>query len=1151
MQCPRCRAENREGRRFCGECGLSFASTCSSCGFLNEGSEKFCGGCGRSLNSAVASTEPKFTSPESYTPKHLAEKILTSKAALEGERKQVTVLFADLKGSMELLADRDPEEARKILDAVLERMMEAVHRYEGTVNQVMGDGIMALFGAPLAHEDHATRACFAAVWMQDAIGQYAKELRRQQGLDVQIRVGLNSGEVVVRSIGSDLHMEYSAVGQTTHLAARMEQLARPGTTLITADTLRLAEGFVEIAPVGPIPLKGLSDPVEIFELVRARPMRSRLGVSTTRGLTRFVGRDSEIEQIQHALERAGKSHGQVLAVVGEPGVGKSRLFYEFIRSHRTQGWFVLESFSVSYGKATAYLPVIDLLKTYFQIADHDEKRTLRAKVTGHVMTLDEGIRDTIPALLALLEALPTDSPFQSLDPAQRRVRTLEALKRLLLRESQVRPLLIVFENLHWIDSETQAFLNSLVESLPAAQISLLVNYRPEYRHGWSNKTYYNQLRLNPLPHESAAELLHVLLGNDPSLQALSRLLIDRTAGNPFFLEESVRALIETHVLAGERGAYRQVQRLDRIQVPATVQAVLAARIDRLSPDEKHLLQTAAVVGQDVPFPLLRAVAEMSEAELRRTLGHLQAAELVYETRLFPELEYTFKHALTYQVAYESLLQGRRRELHIRIMEALEAQSGEQLSEHIERLAHHALRGEAWDKALTYSQQAGDKAAARSANAEAAGYLTTALDLLKKRADAPQRISQELALQTALGAVLMATRGYAAPEVERAYARARDLCRQVEETPELFRVLMGLHMFYRQRADLPTSWEIGRQLLALAESVQDPQFLLVAHQALGTTLYFLGEFVQARSHLEQGVALCDTPQHRARTVVYAQDPGVICLATLARTLWALGYPDDALAKARESLALARRIAHPFSMAFALYFTAVVHQYRHEWQATQEQAEALMALSAEQGFAQRLAQGRILLGWTLVEQGRGAEGIALLRQSVAAYGATGADLGRSSYLALLAEAYGKGGQAEEGLTTLAQALLVVDQRRIRFNEAELHRLKGELLLRRAAEKGIWRIDPHEPMTPAEIEAASPAVVEAEACFRRALDVARRQQARSLELRAAMSLSRLWRQQGESEAAREVVAEIYKWFTQGLETADIQAAKVLLEGRADAPT
>ncbi len=1080
--------------------------------------------------------------PLSYTPTHLVEKILNSREALQGERKQVTVLFADLKGSMELLADRDPEEARRLLDPVLELLIEAVHRYEGTVNQVLGDGVMALFGAPLAHEDHAMRACYAAVWMQDAIGRYAEELRRRQGLDVQIRVGLNSGEVVVRSIGNDLHMDYTAVGQTTHLAARMEQLARPGTTLMTTNTLRLAEGFVEVTALGPVPVKGLNDPIEIYELMRARPLRSRLRAAAAHGLTRFVGREVEIEQLQRALERAGGGHGQVVAVIGEPGVGKSRLFYEFIHSHRAQGWFVLESFSVSYGKATAYLPVIDLLKTYFHIDDRDETRTIRAKVTGHVLTLDETLRDTIPALLALLEALPKEDPFQSLDPSQRRQRTLDALKRLLLRESQVQPLLAVFENLHWIDSETQAFLNSLIESLPTARLLLLVNYRPEYQHAWGSKTYYTQLRLDPLARESAAELLHALLGDDASLQLLTRLLIDRTAGNPFFLEESVRALVETQVLVGERGAYRQVQPLQTIQVPATVQAVLAARIDRLPADEKRLLQTAAVVGTDFPFPLLQAVAEVPEAELRRSLTYLQAAEFIYETRLFPELEYTFKHALTYQVAYESLLQERRRELHTRIMEALEALTGDRLSEQVERLAHHALRGEVWDKALTYFQQAGNKTAARSAHIEAIGHLTTALDLLKRLPDAPHHIAQELALQTTLGSALMATRGYAAPEVEQAYGRARELCRQVEETPELCRVLVGLHMFYRQRAELQTSYEVGKQLLTLAQSVQDPQFLLVAHQALGTTLYFMGEFVQAREHLEQGVKLYDPWQHSSQAILYGQDPGVICLATLARALWALGYPDQAVQRLQESLTLARQLSHPFSLSFALYFAAVIYQYLQQVQAAQEHTEALMALSIEQGFRQRLAQGRILLGWTLVEQGRVAEGIVQLRQSVAAYGATGADLGRSSYLALLAEGYGKGGQAEEGLAVLAEALGVVDEHDIRFNEAELYRLKGELLLRQLAERGSWPTAPAEPCTLPGIE--HPVLTAAETCFRQALDTASRQGAKSLELRAAISLSRLWQRQGKSAAARELLAEIHGWFTQGFDTVDLQAAKALLE-------
>ena len=622
---------------------------------------------------APAPTPPPATGPAplAYTPPYLVEKILTTRSAMEGERKQVTVLFADLKGSTELIRDLDPEAAQQLLDPALQRMMDAVHRFEGTVNQVLGDGIMALFGAPIAHEDHALRACYAALAMQAELRRYAEEVRRTQGLEVQLRVGLNSGDVVVRTIGNDLHMDYSAVGQTTHLAARMEQLATPGTIRLPAATLRLVEGLVRVTALGPMPVKGLAEPVEVFELLGATPVRRRLQAAVARGLTRFVGRDQELAALTQALAQAGQGQGQLVALLGEAGVGKSRLVYEFVHSHATQGWRVLESASVSYGKATPYFPVIDLLKRYAHLDDADDARTIRAKVTGQVLTLDETLQDTLPALLALLDALPDDSPFRQLDPAQRRQRTLTALKRVLLRESQVQPLLLVFEDLHWIDTETQALLDSLVESLPTAQLLLLVNYRPEYQHGWGSKTYYTQLRLDPLPPASAAEVLQALLGDDPSLAPLTSLLIARTAGNPFFLEESVRTLVETGGLVGEPGAYRLAQPLHSIQVPATVQAVLAARIDRLPPEAKRLLQTAAVIGTEVPCPLLTAIADLPDTELHRHLAHLQAAEFLYETRLFPELEYTFKHALTHEVAYGSLLHERRRVLHARIVEALE------------------------------------------------------------------------------------------------------------------------------------------------------------------------------------------------------------------------------------------------------------------------------------------------------------------------------------------------------------------------------------------------------------------------------------------------------------------------------------------------
>src|SRR5881296_1235016 len=671
MKCPRCQQEAPSDAEFCPECGAKLAALCSQCGTANAPIHKFCKKCGQSLT-AASGVDPegrRFASPDSYTPKHLAEKILTSKSALEGERKLVTVLFADLKGSMELLADRDPEEARKLLDPVLVRMMEAVHRYEGTVNQVMGDGIMALFGAPLAHEDHAIRACYAALRMQESVKKYADEVRRSHAAVVKIRVGLNSGEVVVRSIGSDLHMDYTAVGQTTHLAARMEQIADPGAIVITPDTLALVEGFIDVKPLGPVPVKGLAEAVEIYEMTGVGPARTRFQAAARRSLTRFAGRDAELEQLRRALQLAGNGHGQVAAVVGEAGVGKSRLLYEFTHSHRMQGWLVLESASVSYGKATSYLPVIDLLKGYFKIQDRDDLRGIREKVTGKLLTLDRALKPTLSALLALLDVPVDDASWKTLDPGQRRQRTLDAVKRLLLREAREQPLLLIFEDLHWIDGETQALLDSLVESLGSARLLLLVNYRPEYRHGWSGKTAYSQMRLDALPAESAGELLDALLGDDPGLAPLKQLLVDH--GNPFFLEETVRTLVETKALDGPRGRYRLTEPVQAIQVPATVQVMLAARIDRLPPEDKRLLQVASVVGKDVPFALVQAIAELPDEALRRGLDHLQAAEFLHETGLFPDLEYTFKHALTHEVTYQGLLHDRQHALHARITEAVE------------------------------------------------------------------------------------------------------------------------------------------------------------------------------------------------------------------------------------------------------------------------------------------------------------------------------------------------------------------------------------------------------------------------------------------------------------------------------------------------
>jgi class 3 adenylate cyclase/predicted ATPase len=1121
MNCPRCQHENIAGVKFCGECGARLDSICSACNAPNPPANKFCGQCGASIVPAIAS--PKFASPETYTPKHLAEKILTSKSALEGERKQVTVLFADMKGSMELLADRDPEEARKLLDPVIEHMMEAVHRYEGTVNKVMGDGIMALFGAPLAHEDHAVRACYAALRMQESVRRHAENVRRAEGVSIHIRIGLNSGAVVMRSIGNDLQMDYSAIGQTVHLASRMEQMATPGTTMLAADSLRLAEGYVQVKPIGPVNVKGMADPVEVYELAGAGAARTRLQAAATRGLTRFVGRDAEMETLRQALEQARAGHGQVVGVVGEPGVGKSRLFYEVTHSHRTIDWLVVESGSVSYGKATPYLPLIDLLKAYFKIEDRDNQREIREKVTGKLLTLDEALKSTLPALLTLLDVAVDDDAWQGLDPTERRRRTLEAVKRLLLRESQVQPLLLVFEDLHWIDSETQAFLDSLIESVPTARVLLLVNYRPEYQHSWGSKTYYSQIRIDPLPPASAMEVLGVLLGNDRALIPLKDLLIARTEGTPFFLEESVRTLVEMNVLTGSRGDFRLANPIESIQVPASVQAVLAARIDRLTPEAKQLLQCASVIGKDFPFILLLEVAELSEEELRRKLSHLQAAEFIYETRLFPDLEYTFKHALTHEVAYASLLQGRRRALHARIVDAVEKLYSDRQTEQVELLAYHATRGELWDKAVEYLHQAGKKAAGHSATREAIAYFAQALEALKHLPENHFTIEKAINIRVDLGPTLISMKGFGATEVEENYTRARALCEQFGETPQLFPVLWGLARMHDVRGELKVGRELGGQLLTLAQKVQDRALLLEAHHELWANLSALGELTAARTHTEQGFALYDPQQHKHHAFLYGgHDPGVCSGYHAAEVLWLLGYPDQGLRRSQESLALARGLSHPSTMANVLFFAAWFHQHRGEWQTVEARLEEGLRLVTEQGFSRWLAQAAFLQGWLLVERGQKEAGIAQMVEALATERRIGVARWTALVVASLAEAYGKTGQISEGLNVVDEELANAGRSECCCYEAELHRIKGELLLGKAADD--------EP--------------QAEACLRIALKIARSQSAKSLELRAAMSMSRLWHQQGKKAEAKNLLADVYGWFTEGFDTADLKQAKLLLE-------
>jgi class 3 adenylate cyclase/tetratricopeptide (TPR) repeat protein len=963
----------------------------------------------------TAVTTPAGTieqAPLAYTPTYLAEKILFSRSALEGERKQVTVLFADLKGSMELLADRDPEEAQQLLDPVLERMIEAVHRYEGIVNQVMGDGIMALFGAPIAHEDHAVRACYAALRMQETVTRYGDAMQRSHGVPVQMRVGLNAGAVVVRAIDSSLHMDYTAVGQTTHLAARLEQMAKPGSVLITAETLRLTEGFVQVKALGSVAIKGLAAPVEVFELFGATSTRTRLQTLATRGLTRFVGRQAEFEALRQALERAGTGHGQVMAVIGEPGVGKTRLAYEFIRAHHTHDWLVLESSSISYGKATAYLPVRDLLKAYFQIDDRDDGHKIREKLTGKLLTLDAALGPTLPAFLALLDVPVEDRHWQDLDPTQRRQRTLEAIKGLLLRESQVQPLLLVVENLHWIDTETQAVLDSLIDSLPTARLLLLVNYRTEYQHGWSSKTYYTQIRLDPLPAASAEEVLLALLGDDPSLVPLKRLLIERTEGNPFFLEESVRALVETGVLVGEGGAYRLTKPLESMQVPATVHAVLAARIDRLPPEEKRLLQTAAVIGTEVPFALLQAIAELSEEELRRGLGHLQAAEFLYETSLFPELEYTFKHALTHEVAYGSLLLERRRALHAGIVAASERLYADRLTEQAEQLAQHALRGEVWDKAVAYCRQAGTKAYARSALREAVVCCEQALAALRHLPESCATQEQAIDLRLDLRNAL-----WALGELRQILDHLREaatLAEALGDQPRLGRVAAFLCRYLREMGDHDSAVESGQHALAIAETLGDFALQVMAHHFLGVAYHTLGDHRRAMGVLRSNVESLAGDLIRER-FGQAGLPAVVSRAWLARCLAELGAFPEGIAHAEEAVRIAEAVDHPTSLILAYLGVGFLSLRTRDLSRAIPVLERCLELCRVFNILLWFPETAAALGCAYACAGRVAEALPLLAQAEQKGAAMGTMGGQSLWVGYVSEAYLLAGRMEEGGTT----------------------------------------------------------------------------------------------------------------------------------------
>jgi len=1010
MRCAECGVENRPGARFCEECGKRLDVLCPSCRTAVPADKNFCGHCGHPLTRVEAPAGPALP-PESYTPRHLAERILSSRAALEGERKQVTVLFADMRGSLEMMVDRDPEEARRLLDPIVSAMMHAVHQHEGTVNQVLGDGIMALFGAPLAHEDHAVRACLAALEIQEAVAEIATSLGSRLGIDLRVRIGLNSGEVVVRSIGSDLRMDYTAVGQTTHLAGRMEQMARPGTIWLTTATRRLAGAYVEANPLGATAVRGIADPVEIFELIGRGRARTRLQASQSRGLTAFVGRESELAELRRASDRAASGHGQIVAVVGEPGIGKSRLVAEFVGTHTGPEWLVFTAATISHGHPAAFLPLIALLRAYFELSDDMAGERVRGAVMDRLRKVDPALESVAQPILALLNAAPEDPEWAALEPMRRRRRTFEAVVRLLVRQSQLRHLCLVVEDLQWLDPESQAWLDRLVESLPAAHILLILTYRPEYQHAWSSRSYYAQIPIYPLPGPAAEQLLADLLGRGRDLAPVKAQLIERTEGNPLFLEEGVWNLVETEALLGERGAYRLAGARAALPVPPSVQAVLAARIDRLPSEHKRLLQCASVIGKDVPLTLLELLTELEGPALREAISRLQAAEFIYELTLFPSPAYTFRHALTHEVAYGSLLSDRRKSLDARLVEEIERLHAGRLDEYIERLAHHAFRGEAWDKAIRYCREAGARAFARSAHRIAVEFFERALAALRHVPASRATLEQGVDVRLDLRYSLMPLGEF--QRVRDYLSEAGDLARSCHDQKRLGLVSAFLTNYFLLMGQLDDAVTNGQRAVEIADETGDLAIATLANAYLGLTHYTRGDFRQAVVVARRNVAAL-TGRWMFERFGSASLPSVYSRTCLAWSLAELGEFGEAAHVAAEGLEIAEQSAHSFSLIYALLGVGTVALRRGDQGAAVAALDRALKLCVEGEIPLLFSLVAISLISAYARSGRAADALRVIEDGSRLAASIGDPVESRWRAGALSEVYLHAGQAQEALS-----------------------------------------------------------------------------------------------------------------------------------------
>ncbi len=954
MRCPACDHDNRADRRFCAECGTALAPGCASCGTPNQPGEKFCGGCGAALTRLPAATAPR--SPA------IVEGNLTARSALEGERKQVTVLFADVQGSMGLAEQMDPEEWSRIMQRFVTILADGVERFEGFVDKFTGDGIMALFGAPIAHEDHAQRACYAALHLRDELKRYAEELRLSRGIDFSVRMGINSGAVVVGKIGADLRMEYTAQGHTVGLAQRMEQLAAAHTICLSEGTAKAVAGYVALRDLGPMKIKGATDPVRVFELAGMGSRRTRLEVARAGGLTRFVGRDDEMHVLEAALARARAGNGQVIGVVAEAGTGKSRLCWEFAAYCRAAGMRVIEGRCAPYGKNVPLLPILQIFRHYYGITEQDSDQSAREKIAGHLLALDEGYREVLSVLFEFFGVPDPDHPALHVDPDVKQRQLFGVLRTLVQRGAE--NTVALFEDLHWIDGASAAWLEEWVDAIAGTRFVLLVNFRPEFAPTWGRKSYYQQLPLAPLSTEAVRQLLAGLLGSDPSIAGLADAIHARTSGNPFFTEEVVQSLIEAGKLAGTAGDYRLTAPVSTLDVPASVHAVLAARIDRLAEREKLVLQTAAVIGKEFSEPVLVLVLaevaphDAAPADLSAALRTLARAEFVYEQALYPVAAYTFKHPLTQEVAYETLLRERRARVHAAVARASAVIHADKLDEKAALLAHHwEHAGDAWQAAL-WHQRAAEWAGVTNA-AEGLRHWEHVRRLVRPLPHTPEAL--RLGIAACVGILNLCWRlGTPLAHATDTFEEGRRLAEEAGDV----RAQAALHGTYGCAlglvgGDSDDYVRYSREAIRLADQTEDQGLQIAQRAYLGFASTFAGR-------LAEGVESCETacrtlpadPALGAEFTGYSPLLGI--LMTHAWLLARLGRLDESTAVCDRAERLAREHGDLEVLTWMQIPRIEVDTLRGDVSAARGRAHAALETGAQATTPQALFVGPFLMG-----------------------------------------------------------------------------------------------------------------------------------------------------------------------------------------------